>query len=86
MRSSGAQYLLGSGDLLVSLNAELIRFQAGATAQGEIAKAVSLINAAAITYNAPHNDAAPPPFMDRPRPERPSLEPPIPLRRSWSGE
>jgi DNA segregation ATPase FtsK/SpoIIIE-like protein len=82
MKGSGAQHLLGSGDFLVALNAELVRFQAGAASQGEMRKAVSLINAAAIAYNAPQNNEAPPPFMTRPRPERPSMEPPIPLRRS----
>jgi S-DNA-T family DNA segregation ATPase FtsK/SpoIIIE len=84
MKSSGAQYLLGSGDFLISLNGELIRFQAGAASPGEITKAASLINAAAITYNAPPNAADPPHFMTRPRPEKPNLEPPIPLRRTWS--
>jgi S-DNA-T family DNA segregation ATPase FtsK/SpoIIIE len=84
MKSSGAQYLLGGGDFLISLNGELIRFQAGAASPGEVAKAASLINAAAIAYGAPQNAAEPPQFVTRPRPEKPDLEPPIPLRRTWS--
>ena len=84
MKSSGAQYLLGEGDFLVSLNAELIRFQAGAVSKGEMTRAVSLINAAAIAYNAPQNEAVPPPFTTRPRPEKPDLVPPTPLRRTWN--
>ena len=44
MKGSGAQGLLGSGDFLISLNAELLRFQAGSISSSDIGKAVELIN------------------------------------------
>src|SRR5207249_6087092 len=42
-KGSGAQSLLGAGDFLITLNAELIRFQAAAVSQAELTRAVDLI-------------------------------------------
>jgi S-DNA-T family DNA segregation ATPase FtsK/SpoIIIE len=87
MKGSGAQGLLGSGDFLISLNAELLRFQAGGVSSAEVDKASSLINSWA---NAPRSQEASPPQdlpTIQPRRERPaSAEEPVPLRRSWVGE
>jgi S-DNA-T family DNA segregation ATPase FtsK/SpoIIIE len=43
MKGSGAQGLLGSGDFLISLNAELIRFQAAGASSADVARAADLI-------------------------------------------
>jgi DNA segregation ATPase FtsK/SpoIIIE-like protein len=101
LKGSGANALIGAGDFLVSLNAELIRFQAGAVSQGEVAKAVALIQECAQiepesrSNNHPQYDevAAPTfttrqrPVLDRPRFDAPaSNSQPVPLRRSWVGE
>lgn len=92
VKGSGAQGLLGSGDFLVSLNAELIRFQAGAVSEAEVAKAVSLIRTNIRTpaqapdeemYTLNHNHAAR--GQQGSRRER-AHEEPVQLRRSWSGQ
>lgn len=78
-RGSGAQNLLGSGDFLITLNAELIRFQGGGVSHAEVDKAVDLIRSCATAYPQP-NVPEPP----RRKPERVPQEPrPI---RSWVGE
>jgi DNA segregation ATPase FtsK/SpoIIIE-like protein len=43
MKGSGAHGLLGSGDFLISLNAELIRFQAAGASSADVARAADLI-------------------------------------------
>ncbi len=81
MKGSGAQGLLGKGDFLIALNAELIRFQAGAVSESEMQKAVDLIASCAEVYSQPVEEA--PPFLesrDRKRRE------PAHLKRVWSGE
>jgi DNA segregation ATPase FtsK/SpoIIIE-like protein len=89
MKGSGAQGLLGSGDFLISLNAELLRFQAGHVSSDEVGKALDLIHSWA---NAPRSQEASPPqgmaqIPPRPEHERPRvIEEPIPLRRNWAGE
>jgi DNA segregation ATPase FtsK/SpoIIIE-like protein len=85
MKGSGAQGLLGSGDFLISLNAELLRFQAGSVSSAEVDKAVALINSWANApsgreLSAPQDIVTIPPRRERP------VEEPIPLRRSWAGE
>jgi len=87
MKGSGAQGLLGSGDFLISLNAELLRFQAGYASSDEVGKALDLIHTWA---NAPRGREISPPegiaqLPPRREPER-IMEEPIPLRRSWVGE
>jgi hypothetical protein len=85
MKGSGAQGLLGSGDFLISLNAELLRFQAGGVSSAEVERALSLIHSWA---NAPRSQEVSPPEgipTIPPRRERPTEEP-VPLRRSWVGE
>jgi len=85
MKGSGAQGLLGSGDFLISLNAELIRFQAGGASSADVDRALGLINSWA---NAPRSQELSPPEgipTIQPRRERPAEEP-VPLRRSWVGE
>jgi DNA segregation ATPase FtsK/SpoIIIE-like protein len=93
MKGSGAQGLLGSGDFLISLNAELLRFQAGSISSSDVGKAVDLINSWA---NAPRSqEVSPPQGIPQlpPRREREhahererELQEPVPLRRSWVGE
>ena len=41
-KGSGAHNLLGAGDFIISLNAELIRFQAAVVTEQEVVKAVQL--------------------------------------------
>ncbi len=43
VKGSGAHNLLGAGDFLITLNAELIRFQAAAISQSDLQRAVDLI-------------------------------------------
>ncbi|MBF6611527.1 MAG: hypothetical protein IVW55_00170 [Chloroflexi bacterium] len=43
VKGSGADNLLGAGDFLITLNAELIRFQAAAISQSDLQRAVALI-------------------------------------------
>jgi DNA segregation ATPase FtsK/SpoIIIE-like protein len=91
MKGSGAHNLLGKGDFLISLNAELIRFQAAHVSSSEVEKAVDKINEWA---NAPHENEledeedgggfAPAGFAQRPYEGR-SAEP-TPLRRAWLGD
>lgn len=50
IKGSGAQGLLGAGDFLITLNAELIRFQAASISDAELARAVDLILASASAY------------------------------------
>lgn len=89
MKGSGAQGLLGGGDFLISLNAELIRFQAGAVSQADLHKAVDLIVSCARVYTQqPQEDEEIPELpnrLDSRRPDRRGSEP-THLRRVWSGE
>jgi DNA segregation ATPase FtsK/SpoIIIE-like protein len=90
MKGSGAHNLLGKGDFLISLNAELIRFQAAHVSSSEVEKAVAMINrwANASQENeiqAEDDDAfAPAGFTPRSAEAR-SAEP-TPLRRAWLGD
>jgi DNA segregation ATPase FtsK/SpoIIIE-like protein len=90
MKGSGAHSLLGKGDFLISLNAELIRFQAAHVSSSEVEKAVAMINrwANASQENeieAEDDDAfAPAGFTPRSAEAR-SAEP-TPLRRAWLGD
>lgn len=92
MKGSGAQGLLGSGDFLISLNTQLIRFQAGSISSSEVGKAIDLINSWA---NSPRNteEVTPQqgitplqPRRERERVRERELAEPVPLRRSWAGE
>lgn len=74
-KGSGAQGLLGAGDFLVTLNAELIRFQAAGVSQQEVARAVDVIISFA---NSQANAEA-----ER---EVVASAPPSPIRRIWNGE
>jgi DNA segregation ATPase FtsK/SpoIIIE-like protein len=92
VKGSGAQGLLGGGDFLVTLNAELIRFQAAGVSSGEVVKAVDLIcacaNANPGAYPQPQVEA-PPPRTRIPVPGRrlePLPEEPRHISRVWSGE
>jgi S-DNA-T family DNA segregation ATPase FtsK/SpoIIIE len=86
VKGSGAQGLLGDGDFLVTLNAELIRFQAAAVSSTEVARAVDLICACATSYPQPNVEQAP----ARPRMPNRRLQPlpnePRQASRLWSGE
>ncbi len=87
MKGSGAQGLLGSGDFLISLNAELLRFQAGGVSSAEVDKAVALINSWANAPRGQELSARADIVTLQPRYERERpVEEPIPLRRSWAGE
>jgi S-DNA-T family DNA segregation ATPase FtsK/SpoIIIE len=94
MKGSGAQGLLGSGDFLISLNNELLRFQAGTVSSAETDKAIALINSWANAprsrgaVSPPEGIATLPPRRERERERGPEhyIEEPIPLRRSWAGE
>jgi DNA segregation ATPase FtsK/SpoIIIE, S-DNA-T family len=93
MKGSGAQGLLGAGDFLISLNAELIRFQAAAVSTAEVARAVDLINSwldsprleEVMGQPAEAGDDQDTPFPTPMRRER-TVEEPVPMRRSWAGE
>ena len=87
LKGSGANALLGMGDFMVSLNAELIRFQAGAVSEGEVAKAVTLIQECAqiepesrSQAHAQYDEVAAPTFTTRQRPvmERPAFNQSMP--------
>lgn len=90
MKGSGAHNLLGKGDFLISLNAELIRFQAAHVSSSEVEKAVAMINRWANAsqeheIEAEDDDAfAPAGFTPRSAEAR-SAEP-TPLRRAWLGD
>jgi DNA segregation ATPase FtsK/SpoIIIE-like protein len=81
IKGSGAQALLGGGDFLIALNAELIRFQAGAVSQVELARAVELI--ATHIYSEPQQE---PVLQHPPHNRNKALDEPVPLHRSWVGE
>ncbi len=82
VKGSGAQGLLGAGDFLVALNAELIRFQAGELSEAEVAKSVDLIRSCARAQSQPQAEEDP--VFSRPGPR--ALESPRPLRRGWAGK
>ncbi len=87
VKGSGARGLLGGGDFIIALNAELIRFQAGGVSEGELRKAVDLIQ----TCSADQSEAQiEEPFMPTRTPRRDEanrqVEEPTPLRRLWSGD
>ena len=72
------------GDFLITLNAELIRFQAGAVSHAEVEKAVELIRSCATSYpqpNVPEPRQAPQQHGQRDR----VAQEPRPIR-SWVGE
>ncbi len=92
MKGSGAQSLLGQGDFLISLNTELIRFQAAHISSAEVEKGVKLITS--WTSIAPgsveevedeerHVTAS---AGAMPRQRERAQEEPVPLRRAWIGE
>ncbi len=98
IKSTGAHSLLGGGDFLISLNTELIRFQAPAVSSAEIAKSVDLIVTCAQMQSEPEAQSEYDEFDLSPMPAIPSAQPrkqervphgvqePVPLRRSWVGE
>jgi S-DNA-T family DNA segregation ATPase FtsK/SpoIIIE len=90
VKGSGAHGLLGSGDFLINLNSELIRFQAGALSSSEVAKAVDLICACATQYPKPETEEtytfAPAARQQRASKREPSVEEPRQIHRVWSGE
>lgn len=81
VKGSGAQSLLGAGDFLVTLNAELIRFQAAAVAQQEVARAVDLILACANSYSQPDQEEAVPAHQQEGVRVQPDL-----ISRTWHGD
>jgi len=82
LKGSGAQGLLGAGDFLVTLNAELIRFQAAAVSDAELARAVDLILACARAYPQPGQAEAGEPATGR----GPAAMQPRLIDRAWTGE
>jgi S-DNA-T family DNA segregation ATPase FtsK/SpoIIIE len=89
VKGSGAQGLLGDGDFLVTLNAELIRFQAAAISSAEVARAVDLICACATAYPQPNVEQAPTAPAHPQMPNRrlqPLPKEPRHASRLWSGE
>lgn len=92
VKGSGAQALLGAGDFLISLNAELIRFQAAAISSGDIAKAVDLISKCMQTTTQPGTEPEEGQitFASRDHRERADAkavrQQPVQLRRNWAGE
>jgi DNA segregation ATPase FtsK/SpoIIIE-like protein len=84
VKGSGAHGLLGAGDFLVSLNTELIRFQAAAISQQEVARAVDLIVACANAQEQPAELQEASPRLNR---GQPGVYPqPHPIRREWAGD
>jgi DNA segregation ATPase FtsK/SpoIIIE-like protein len=83
-RGSGAQNLLGSGDFLITLNAELIGFQAGAVSYAEVEKAVELIRSCATSYPQPNVPEPRRPAQQTGR-DHVAQQEPRPIR-SWVGE
>jgi S-DNA-T family DNA segregation ATPase FtsK/SpoIIIE len=92
VKGSGAHGLLGAGDFLVSLNAELIRFQAAAVSEQELARAVDLIVACANTREreqeqerliAPQDATSA--RLNRGQQGKPGAHP-LPIRREWAGD
>ncbi|MEA2572703.1 MAG: segregation ATPase FtsK/SpoIIIE, family, partial [Chloroflexia bacterium] len=98
IKSTGAHSLLGAGDFLISLNTELIRFQAPGVSGAEIAKSVDLIVTCAQMQSEPEAQSGYDEFDLSPMPAIPSMpsrkqervphamQEPVPLRRSWVGE
>jgi DNA segregation ATPase FtsK/SpoIIIE-like protein len=95
MKGSGAHNLLGQGDFLISLNAELIRFQAAHVSTTEVSKAVAMINQWAnarqsgeIESEAQADDesAFAPAGFGPPRSNEGRSAEPTPLRRAWVGD
>jgi S-DNA-T family DNA segregation ATPase FtsK/SpoIIIE len=98
IKSTGAHSLLGAGDFLISLNTELIRFQAPGVSSSEIAKSVDLIVTCAQMQSDPEGQSEYDEFDLSPMPAMPSvptrkqeriphaMQEPVPLRRSWVGE
>ena len=80
LKGSGAQGLLGAGDFLVTLNSELIRFQAAAVSDAELSRAVDLILASARAYPQP-GQAVEPATGREPQAMQPRL-----IDRAWTGE
>lgn len=88
MKGSGAQSLLGQGDFLISLNTELIRFQAAHISSNEVDKSVKLIiNWLSIAPGSVGEEEveARQPVGSASRRER-TQEEPTPLRRAWVGD
>jgi S-DNA-T family DNA segregation ATPase FtsK/SpoIIIE len=90
MKGSGAHNLLGKGDFLISLNAELIRFQAAHVSSSEVEKAVGMINRWA---DASHENEVEVDDEDKfaragftPRSAEPRSAEPTQLRRAWLGD
>jgi hypothetical protein len=81
MKGSGAQGLLGAGDFLITLNSELIRFQAASASEAEVSKAVDLILACAKAYPQPGQADDRGMGHSEPRTMQPRL-----ISRAWSGE
>lgn len=86
VKGSGAQALLGSGDFLIALNAELIRFQAAAASGADVGKAVDLINSWTNAPRAGETAQTEAVGMSRQREHTRAEQEPIPLRRVWAGE
>lgn len=98
IKSTGAHSLLGAGDFLISLNTELIRFQAPGVSSSDIAKSVDLIVTCAQMQSEPEARSEYDEFDLTPMPVVPALssrkqervshvvQEPVPLRRSWVGE
>lgn len=82
IKGSGAHGLLGQGDFLVTLNAELIRFQAGAISQQEVGRAVDLIVATCANQR---QQPEPEEVVFAHNREQAGAEP-QPIRRSWNGD
>lgn len=94
IKSTGAHSLLGAGDFLISLNTELIRFQAPGASTAEIAKSVDLIVTCAQMQAQSDIDGAgefdlpampPVPALPPRRQEHRVPQEPVPLR-NWLGE
>ncbi|HUP28515.1 MAG TPA: FtsK/SpoIIIE domain-containing protein [Chloroflexia bacterium] len=85
VKGSGAQGLLGGGDFIIALNAELIRFQAGGVSESELGKAVNLIQSCSQAQAEVEQEE---PLMPPRAPRKPQreLEEPVQLRRLWSGD
>lgn len=83
IKGSGAQSLVGAGDFLVSLNSELIRFQAASVSSSEVQRAVELIRACAANYPEP-NEEEEPPATRRESKRQPSGREPLPIRRDFA--
>ncbi|MDQ6694252.1 MAG: FtsK/SpoIIIE domain-containing protein [Chloroflexota bacterium] len=83
VKGSGAHSLLGEGDFVISLNAELIRFQAGSITDGEVRKALELIRQGAMF---PQPSAKSEDLSTEDQWYGYVSNEPVPLRRLWSGQ